>query len=382
MIYFDNNATTWLAPEVYDAMCGVLAENFGNPSSAHTAGRAAKRAVENARAEVAAFLGAGGPDEIVFTGSGTEADNWAIAGAVEAAAGKSHLITTRVEHEAVRKVFEAMERRGHTVIWLEVDEQGSLDLDELRSALSEQTALVSVMMANNETGILFPVDEIGRIIKERSSALFHVDAINAAGKVPIDLSSGTIDLLSLAAHKFYGPKGIGALYIRDGVKLEPIMTGGNQERGRRAGTEAVHQIVGMGTAARLAAEALPLDGVQAMRDRFEAAVLASVPRAYLNGTSDTRRRLPNTASISFENANGEIVMAKLDALGICVSTGSACHSQERSASSVLSALNVPYSRAMGSIRFSFGRFNTDEEIDRVTEILPDIVDAARALAGE
>ena len=382
MIYFDNNATTRLAPEVLDAMTSVLAENFGNPSSAHAAGRSAKYVVENARDEVAGFLGARSSDEIIFTASGTEADNWAINGVLEAAAGKDHLITTRVEHEAVRKVFEALERRGYLVTWLDVDEHGLLDLDALRSSLTDQTALVSVMLANNETGMIFPVGEIGQIIKERSDAIFHVDGINAVGKIPFDVGSTEIDLLSIAAHKFYGPKGIGALYIRDGVRLSPVLTGGNQERGMRAGTEAVHQIAGMGVAARVASASLPLDRIQAMRDRLETAILDGVPRSFLNGSPDTRLRLPNTSSISFENANGEMIMARLDAHGICVSTGSACHSQGSAASSVLSAMNIPYSRAMGSIRFSLGRYNTEDEVDRVLDVLPGIVADVRAIAGE
>jgi cysteine desulfurase len=380
MIYFDNNATTRVTAEVFDAMRPFLDNSFGNPSAAYSHGRDARRAVEQARESVARLLGAFSVCEIVFTSGGTESDNWAILGALEAT-GKRHVITTKVEHEAVRKLCEKLETRGCTVTWLDVDEEGSLDLDTLRSFLSDETAVVSVMLANNETGILFPVDEVGQIIKERSKALFHVDGVNAVGKIPIDLKSTEIDLFSISGHKFHAPKGVGALYIRDGVDLPSFSFGGGQEQGRRAGTEAVHQIVGLGTAAEFVANMAPMERIRAMRDRLENEILNTIPNSRLNGTSETARRVPNTSSISFENTNGEMILARLDAAGIYVSTGSACNSANHTTSPVLQAMNVPYSRAMGAIRFSLGRFNTEDEVDFVIDALPGILESLQKIAG-
>ena len=380
MIYFDNNATTQVAPEVFEVMSRFLSDGFGNPSSTYFPGREAKHAVEAARERVAELLGAASPDEIVFTSGGTESDNWSILGALEMT-GKREVITTRVEHEAVRKLCEKLEVGGYSITWLDVDENGSLDLDSLRAALSDETAVVSVMLANNETGILFPVDEIGRIVKARSNALFHVDGVNAVGKVPIDLKTTEIDLFSVSGHKFHAPKGIGALYIRNGVKLPSLSIGGGQEGGRRAGTEAVHQIAGLGAAAGLVSNMEPMERVQKMRDRLETEILKRIPNSRLNGTADPELRLLNTSSICFENTNGEMILARLDDLGICVSTGSACNSHDHRASAVLAAMNVPYSWAMGSIRFSLGRMNTEAEVDAVLDVLPSIVSRLRSMAG-
>lgn len=380
MIYFDNNATTRVTSEVFDAMRPFLDGDFGNPSSAYSIGQEAKRAVESARESVAGLLGANSPSEIVFTSGGTESDNWAILGALEATA-KKHIITTRVEHEAVRKFCEKLERRGCRVTWLDVNEEGSLDLDELRSSLSDETAVVSVMLANNETGILFQVNEIASIVKANSNALFHVDGVNAVGKIPIDLKTTEIDLFSISGHKFHAPKGVGALYIHNGVELPSMEIGGGQEKGRRAGTEAVHQIAGLGAAAEFVRNMEPMDRVRAMRDRLENEILNGIPNSRLNGTADSPRRLPNTSSISFENTNGEMILAMLDAQGICVSTGSACNAHDHKASAVLEAMNVPYSWAMGSIRFSLGRLNTEAEVDNVLEVLPDIVNELRRSYG-
>lgn len=379
MIYFDNNATTQVKPEVLDAMLPFLARTFGNPSSAYSLGRSTGSAIARARVSVARLVGARSETEIVFTSGGTESDNWAILGALEAT-GKKHIITTRVEHEAVRKLCEQLEDRGVLVTWLDVDDQGSLDLDGLRSALTNETALVSVMHANNETGILFPIVEIGGIVKDHSNALFHVDGVNAAGKVPIDLASGEIDLFSISGHKFHAPKGVGALYIRKGVNLPSMSIGGGQEKGRRAGTEAVHQIAGLGRAAELAVDLEPMERVRNMRDRLESAILTNIPNARLNGTSDVSRRLPNTSSISFENTNGEMIMALLDERGIYVSTGSACNAKDHTASAVLEAMNIPYSWAMGSIRFSLGRLNSEKEVDDVLAVLPAIISVLRQVA--
>ncbi|MFZ1700005.1 MAG: aminotransferase class V-fold PLP-dependent enzyme [Pyrinomonadaceae bacterium] len=380
MIYFDNNATTQVIPEVLDAMLPFLAGTFGNPSAAYSLGRNAGSAIDLARASVARLVGARSETEIVFTSGGTESDNWAILGALEAT-GKKHIITTRVEHEAVRKLCEQLEDRGVLVTWLDVDDQGSLDLEGLRSTLTNETAVVSIMLANNETGILFPVGEIGRIVRDHSNALFHVDGVNAAGKVPIDLAQSEIDLFSISGHKFHAPKGVGALYIRDGLNLPSMSIGGGQENGLRAGTEAVHQIVGLGRAAELAVDLEPMERIRGMRDRLESEILTNIPDTRLNGTSDVSRRLPNTSSISFENTNGEMIMAMLDERGICVSTGSACNAHDHKASAVLEAMNIPYSWAMGSIRFSLGRLNCENEVDDVLAVLPDIISGLRQISG-
>ena len=381
MIYLDNNATTQPAPEVFEAMQPFLQGSYGNPSSAYSLASESKKVISGTREDVAKLLGASHPNEIVFTSGGTESDNWAILGALEADPGKDHIITTRVEHEAVRKLCLKLEQQNYRVTWLDVDEEGSLDLDELRSALCDETAVVSTMLANNETGILFPVREIGEIVKGHSDALFHVDGVNAVGKIPIGLNETPIDLFSLSAHKFHGPKGIGALYLRDGVKLPSMLIGGGQEGGRRAGTEAVHQIAGLGAAARSACDLTPMDEIRKLRDRLENEILQTIPNAWLNGTSDSAKRLPNTSNISFENTNGEMILHRLDENGICVSTGSACNSHDRTASPVLQAMNVPYSRAMGSIRFSLGRFNTADEVEKLLSVLPAIVAELRSISG-
>lgn len=373
MIYFDNNATTAIAPEVFDAMQPFLTEFYGNPSSAHTFGRSARKAIETARENLAQLLGASDASEIIFTSGGTESDNWAILGALEANPEKRHIVTTLVEHEAVRRLCEKLERKNYEATWLKTDENGFLDLDALKNALREDTAVVSVMLANNETGILFPVEEISQIVKENSDALFHADGVNAVGKVPVDLKNAEIDLFSVSGHKFHAPKGIGALYIKSGLDFPSFFTGGNQENARRAGTEAVHQIVALGKAAEIAGDFSAMQKVRLLRDKLEDAILQNVPNASLNGTADRNLRLPNTSSISFENINGEAILAKLNDLGVCVSTGSACNSENHTASAVLQALNVPYSKAMGAIRFSLGRYNTKNEVDFVLQTLPNII---------
>lgn len=380
MIYLDNNATTPVAPEVFRAMQPFLTEFYGNPSSAYNLGRETRRAVEAAREQTAALIGAANADEIVFTAGGTEADNWAILGALEADARKKHIITTRVEHEAVRKLCEKLARQGFEITWLEVDENGFLNLDDLKSSLRADTAIVSVMLANNETGILFPVAEIAELVKAGSDALFHVDGVNAVGKIPLDLKKTAIDLFSLSGHKFHAPKGVGALYIKENVSLPPVTVGGGQENGRRAGTEAVHQIAALGAAANLVADFSPTQEISALRDRLENEILDKIPNSHLNGTKDSAARLPNTSNISFENLNGEAILARLSDAGVCVSTGSACNSAARAASPVLRAMNVPYSRAMGAIRFSLGRYNTATEVYHVLEILPKIIEELKAMS--
>ena len=382
MIYFDNNATTQIAPEVFEAMSPSLAEFYGNPSSAYNLGRETKKIIENARRQIADLIGAEDSREIVFTSGGTESDNWAIRGALEAAPTKKHLVTTRVEHEAVRKVCEKLESENYEITWLDVDENGFLDLDEIKDSLRAETAIVSVMLANNETGILFPVAEIAEIVKENSGAIFHVDGVNAVGKIPICLQETQIDLFSLSGHKFHAPKGIGALYIKNGINLPAMLIGGGQENGRRAGTESVSQIAGIGAAAKLAQELSPMKTVEKLRDKLEDFILQNIPNTRLNGTHDKTKRLPNTANISFSNLNGETILAKFNDLEICVSTGSACNAENHAASAVLEAMNIPYADAMGAIRFSLGRYNTDGEVNFVIEKLPKIIGEIRRLSFE
>ncbi len=380
MIYFDNNATTPIAPEVFAAMKPFLTEFYGNPSSAYKFGREIRKVIENSRRQVADLIGAAVENEIVFTSGGTESDNWAILGTLEANPSKKHIVTTRVEHEAVRKVCEKLEKKGFEVSWLNVSEEGFLDLDELKNSLREDTAIVSVMLANNETGILFPVREIAEIVKENSDAVFHIDGVNAVGKIPIDVQNTKIDLFSVSGHKFHAPKGIGALYIKDGVNLPPTLTGGGQENGRRAGTEAVHQIVGIGAAAEFVKDFSKMEKIAALRNKLENEILDKIPNSRLNGTNSLQFRLPNTSNISFPNLNGEAILAKLNDLDICVSTGSACNAETHTASPVMQAMNIPYSQAMGAIRFSLGRFNTEAEVDFVLQVLPEIIDDLKEIS--
>lgn len=376
MIYFDNNATTEMAGAAVAAMLPFLSEHYGNPSSAYSFARTSRKAVEEAREKVAILLGAEHPDEVVFTSGGTESDNWAIRGAIAAGTGKRKIVTTRVEHEAVRKLCDALENDGFEVQRLEVDREGMIDLDQLAEAVDERTAVVSMMLANNETGVIFPVKEAAKIVKHRSDALFHVDAVNAAGKVPIGAARSGIDLISISAHKFHGPKGIGALYIRKGVRLPQQSIGGGQESGRRAGTEAVHQIVGMGAAAGFVSDLSEMERVGNLRDRLERRILEAIPDTSVNGAGS--QRIPNTSNISFDGANGEGILARLNDIGVCVSTGSACNEDTHTVSPVLKAMDVPFALASGSIRFSLGRMNTEEEVDRVLEALPGIISDLRS----
>jgi len=380
MIYFDNNATTQIAPEVFEAMKPFLKEFYGNPSSAYNFGRELINGIETSRAKIADLLGAKDESEIVFTSGGTESDNWAILGTLEAHPQKKHVVTTRVEHEAVRKLCEQLEEKNYDITWLDVSKDGFLNLEELKNSLRADTAIVSVMLANNETGILFPVTEIAEMVKGNSHALVHVDGVNAVGKIPIDLKRAKIDLFSLSGHKFHAPKGVGALYIKSGVELPPIYIGGGQENGRRAGTEAVHQIAAIGAAAEFVRDFSAMKTVRELRDKLENEILQKIPNSRINGTSDPEKRLPNTSNISFPNLNGEAILAKLNDSGVCVSTGSACNSDAHTASAVLHAMNIPYSDAMGAIRFSLGRFNTESEVDFVLEILPKIIVELKAMS--
>lgn len=369
-----------ISPEVFEAMRPFLNASFGNPSSAYRIGREARSAVTAARERVAELVGAAMSSEITFTSCGTESDNWAIGGALFSRPAKKHIVTTRVEHEAVRNLCLELERRGYDITWLEVDQQGRIDLEDLKFSLRADTAIVSIMMANNETGIVFPVNEAAEIVRERSDAFFHVDAVNAAGKIPISVKDSNIDLLSISGHKFHGPKGIGALYIRSGIEISPSMIGGRQEQGRRAGTEAVHQIAGLGAAATVASDLSEMNRVRSLRNRLEETILTTVPETYLNGTVPQDLRLPNTSNIAFENLNGEVILARLDDAGICVSTGSACNSANKTVSPVLQAMEIPYSRAMGSIRFSLGRSNTEEEVQIALQKLSGIIEDLRRMS--
>ena len=373
MIYLDNNATTAVAPEVLSAMHPYLSTLFGNPSSAHALGRQMKQAIEGAREQVAALIGAAEPNEVVFTSCGSESDNWAIRGILAAQPKKKHIVTTLVEHEAVRNVCQLLEKEGFEVSWLGVDKHGELDLDSLRAALRPDTALVSIMLANNETGVLFPMEEIGRIVRERSDAVFHVDGVQAVGKIPIDLKSTEVDLFALSGHKLHAPQGVGALYVREGTELPSLIVGGAQESGRRGGTSAVPNIVGLGAACELARNNDDHSHIEQMRNLLEDGILANISNARLNGPTDRSKRLPNTANISFEYVDGQSILARLDNSGICVSTGSACHSTTRESSPTLRAMNVPYTAAQGSIRFSVGRYNTEDEIATTLRVLTDII---------
>ncbi|HEV2835210.1 MAG TPA: cysteine desulfurase NifS [Pyrinomonadaceae bacterium] len=374
MIYLDNNATTQVAPEVLEAMQPYLSKFFGNPSSAHTLGREMKQAVEQAREQVASLVGAADTSEIVFTSCGSESDNWAIRGVLATQPSKRHIITTQVEHEAVRNVCRLLESDGYEVTWLGVSETGELDLDALRVALRPDTALVSIMLANNETGVLFPMEEIGRIVRERSEAIFHVDGVQAVGKIPIDLRRTEVDLFALSGHKLHAPQGIGALYMRNNMSLPSFIIGGAQEQRRRAGTLAVPNIVGLGAACRLAQQDNGHGRVEKLRNKLEDWILDEIPNTRLNGTRDRSKRLPNTSNISFEYLEGQNILLHLDQASICVSTGSACHSTTHESSATLKAMNVPYTAAQGSIRFSLGRYNTEADIETTLRVLPGIIE--------
>ena len=376
-IYLDHNATAPVDPSVVAAVTGALREQFGNASSIHSFGQTAKTVVDDARASVADLIGAG-PQEIVFTSGGTESDNLAIRGVAEALqpAKRRHLIATSIEHEAVLNTFKALAKRGWTTTLLPVDDSGVVDPQALDAAITDDTALVSVMHANNEIGTIQPVAALAAIA-HRHGALFHTDAVQSVGKLAVDVSGLGVDLLSLSAHKFYGPKGVGALWIRRGSRLVSTMTGGKQERNRRAGTENVPGIVGLGVASRLAVEKTDTEAqrLAALRDQLEVGILRCVPGTLVNG--DTTRRIANTTNISFDRVEAESLLIALDLEGIAVSTGSACSSGTLEPSHVLRAMGLTPHRAQNSIRFSLGAGNTIAEVDRVLDALPRVVDKLR-----
>ncbi|MDY3809049.1 cysteine desulfurase NifS [Desulfovibrio sp. PG-178-WT-4] len=377
-IYLDNNATTAVAPEVLAAMLPYLGELYGNPSSMHSFGGQVGEAVDTARERMAALLGAD-PDEIIFTSCGSESDNTAIWSALQTQPEKRHLITTRVEHPAVLNVVQYWERQGYHVTLLGVDGKGRLDLDEYAAALSDDTALVSVMFANNEVGDIYPIQTMAEMAKERG-VLFHTDAVQAVGKTPIDLRHLPADMLSLSGHKIHAPKGIGVLYVRKGVRFRPFLRGGHQERGRRAGTENVPYIVGLGMAAQLAIDHMQEERVNVarLRDKLESGLLERIPDCMVNG--DVENRLPNTSNIAFKNVEGEAILLMLDRLGICASSGSACTSGSLEPSHVLRAMGVPFNYAHGSVRLSLSRYTTEEDVDFVIENFPGVIQTLRAIS--
>lgn len=378
-VYFDNNATTPLAPEVFDAMRPYLLEDYGNASSIHWFGQRAKAGVEKAREQVARLLGARA-SEVVFTSGGTESDNAAILGIVEAARGeRKHVVTSAIEHPAVLSTAKALERRGVGVTYVRVGAGGVIDPADVEAAIRPETVLISIMHANNELGTIQPLEEIGRIARQRD-IYFHTDAVQSAGKIPVDVEKLGVDLLALSAHKLNGPKGVGALYVRRGTILRPLMYGGHHERDRRPGTENVAGIVGLGAAAEIARTHLGEESsrLAALRDRLEAGIVAGVPRVAVNG--DRAHRVPGTTNLAFDYLEGEGFVIAMDLRGIACSTGSACSSGSLEPSHVLSAIGLKPEQARASIRFSLGRFNNEEDVDTALRILPTVVEQLRSVS--
>lgn len=378
VVYLDNNATTKVADEVLESMLPYLKEYYGNASSMHTFGGQLRHKVDDARQKIAALLGCE-PEEIIFTAGGTESDNTAIKGVLARDPDRQHLITTRVEHPAVRVMCRMLQRQGCRLTELPVNNLGQIDLDELEEAVTDNTALVTIMTANNETGVIFPIEKIAQIVKAKG-AILHTDAVQTAGKMPMDLKQTPIDLLSISGHKLHAPKGVGVLYVRRGTDVAPFIVGGHQEFGKRAGTENVAGIVGIGKACELAQQNLEHENsrVAQMRDRLEAALLAKCPDTRVNG--DRQNRLANTSNISFEYIEGEAILLMLNQLGVAASSGSACTSGSLEPSHVLRAMGVPFTAVHGSIRFSLSRYNTDEEIDYVIKEMPGVIRRLREIS--
>lgn len=378
VIYVDNNATTQVSPEVIEEMLPYFNEFYGNPSSMHMFGGKVEHKITEARKRLAALLGAA-PEEIIFTGCGTESDSTAIRAAILSNPDKKHILTSRVEHPAIKNHYEYLSKNGYRVTFVPVDRKGRLDLDYLYKNLSDDTALVSIMWANNESGVIFPLEEISRVVREKG-IVFHTDAVQAVGKFPIDLKTIDVDMLSLSGHKLHGPKGVGALYVRRGTKYTPFIIGGHQEKGRRGGTENVASIIGLGKAAELAATHLSDNNnqIKQLRDKLENEILKRVPNTIING--DRNNRLPNTTSIAFEYVEGESILLMMDEFGICASSGSACTSGSLEPSHVLRAMGVPFTAAHGSVRFSLSKYNTEEEINFIIEKLPPIIERLRELS--
>lgn len=381
VIYMDNNATTKVAPEVLEVMLPYFSEFYGNPSSMHSFGGQVGKAVKKAREQVAALLNAD-PEEIIYTSCGTESDSTAILAALQAQPEKRHIVTTRVEHPAVKNLCEYLDTltgNRHRVTQLPVESDGTVDMARYEDSLSDDTAIVSIMWANNETGVIFPIEKMVEMAKSRG-ILFHTDAVQAVGKIPIDLARVPVDFLSLSGHKLHAPKGVGVLYVRKRAPYVPFLVGGHQEHGRRGGTENVTSIIGLGKACELAEKHIPVENttVRALRDKLEENLLAKIPNALLNGHKTDR--LPNTLNISFEFVEGESILLHMDRYGICASSGSACTSGSLEPSHVLRAMGVPFTAAHGSIRFSLSVYNTEEEVDFVVEKMPDIIANLREMS--
>ena len=378
-IYLDNNATTMVDPSVVDTMLPFYTEQFGNPSSMHSFGNKVGFALKQARKQIQKLLGAQYDSEIIFTSCGTESDSTAILSALKAQPERNEIITTVVEHPAVLSLCEHLEKDGYKVHYLKVNEKGQLDLEKYKKLLSERVAIVSVMWANNETGTLFPVLEMAELANA-AGVIFHTDAVQAVGKIPMDLKSSKIDMLSISGHKLHAPKGIGVLYLRRGVRFRPLLRGGHQERGRRAGTENAASIVALGKAAEMAMQHMEFENtkVKAMRDRLEQGILDAVPHCFVTGDPDNR--LPNTCNIAFEFVEGEAILMLLNKKGIAASSGSACTSGSLEPSHVMRAMDIPYTAAHGSIRFSFSRYNTMQDVERVIEAIPPIMQQLRKLS--
>ena len=377
-IYLDNNATTRVADEVFEEIKPFFSELYGNPSSMHTFGGQIGKHIKKARKQVATLLNCD-PSEILFTSCGTESDNNAILGTLSAMPTRRKIITSRVEHQAVLATCRSLPSQGYHVVEIDVDKNGRLDMEQLEREIDDDTALVSIMYANNETGTIFPIEEIAKLTKSRG-VLFHTDAVQAVGKIPIDLEKLPVDMLSISGHKLHAPKGIGVLYIRKGTHVKPIILGGHQESGRRAGTENITGVVAIGKACELAQEWMQHENtvVKQLRDRLEKGLLSSCKDAIVNG--DIENRLPNTTNISFEFIEGEAILLMLDQFGICASSGSACTSGSLEPSHVLRAMGIPFTAAHGSIRFSLSKYNNEAEVDFVIEKMPAIIDRLRELS--
>ncbi len=377
-IYLDNNATTKVADDVLEAMLPYFTELYGNPSSMHTFGGQVGQRIRDAREQVAALLGAL-PDEIVFTSCGTESDNAALRSALLTKPDKKHIVISRVEHPAIRALCSHLGAQGYKITELPVNKNGILDLENLEKSLTPDTAIVSLMWANNETGVIFPVEEAARMAHDKG-ILFHTDAVQAAGKIPINMKNNRIDMLSISGHKLHAPKGIGVLYIRRGTKFSPFLIGGHQEKGRRGGTENTASIIGLGKACELAAKNINTENIRVkqLRDKLEQELLKTISQSRING--DIQNRLPNTTNISFEYVEGEAILLLMNELGICASSGSACTSGSLQPSHVLRAMGVPFTMAHGSIRFSLSVYNTEEEVDFVIEKMPPIIERLRGMS--
>jgi cysteine desulfurase len=375
-IYLDNNATTKIAPEVLHKMHLFFTKKYGNPSSMHTFGGKIYLDIEQARKSIADLIGADA-SEVIFTSGGTEGDNTAIMSALHSHPDKKHLITTKVEHPAILNLCKHLQTLGYLVTYLDVDKDGLISLDDLKAKITSKTAIISIIYVNNETGVISPIEEIAKIAKEHK-VLFHTDAVQAVGKLPIDVSTLPVDMLSLSSHKLHGPKGVGALYVRGGTKFTPFIIGGHQESGRRGGTENVHGIVGFGKAVELMMHHHDTSKIKYLRDKLERGILTSIADTRLNGRKE--KRVDNTCNISFAYVEGEAIILKLDEIGICASSGSACTSTSLAASHVLQAMDITSNFIQGSIRFSLSRYTTEEEIDYVLKKLPPIITALRKIS--